>query len=334
MENLKVKLVIDRVSAIKAGKTTYGEVTLTLTDADLASLTGKQRESLASLHLQGDALKFPQWHLDSVTIQYPPLTDASLDSLVIWLEAMEAERARIERKRAEQVEKNLVEWLATPDEDLISVQYDTAEVKKPYWSDRYGKDYESDPRYQERMPRLQGLRDAKRAEMEVARAEAKRQRDLAAQERDAKEKLRADQLAAWVRDQMPESLERFAAGLMKEDEILDSAREAMFSELSGYPRYERMDDDVVRSALAHQVDEDPDYLKVDYLTRDPEFLTQDEFDRAKELGTKVPGAEWKVKEHVGYFARHGRADDPELVRRSVLVTVQWGAIKLSREYAL
>lgn len=102
MKQITVTIHVDPATAVRAGKSTVGDVALVLRDSDLESLTADQRETLAR-HVAGE--RCPSGVTDWAHPLYadaPPVAEATVAALTMLLDAR---KARIEQQLAETAEE-------------------------------------------------------------------------------------------------------------------------------------------------------------------------------------------------------------------------------------
>jgi hypothetical protein len=132
--------------------------------------------------------------------------------------------------------------------------------------------------------------------------------------------------------------ERFAAGLLPEDEMLGLVRFELFKPFASFRRWEKLEHQDLRHERGILC---PTYGVV-YETREPSVLTHDEWSIFKKITTAMraanigPLSEHDVTasaslvEHVGHCNTCGA----EAFGRSVNIRIEWAGRPLSREYTL
>ena len=132
--------------------------------------------------------------------------------------------------------------------------------------------------------------------------------------------------------------ERFAAGLLPEDELLSLARFELFKPFMTFRRWVKLEHGDVR----HDGDRMCPPQSVEYTTHEPAVLTHDEWATFKKITSEVSRANSE------YLAEHGVAAIASLVEhvgrcincgaeafgRSVNIRIEWAGRPLSREYTL
>jgi hypothetical protein len=233
------------------------------------------------------------------------------------LAAVGAARERAEAAKREQVEADIVSYLAAP----LDVWLEEGDNK---WRvDNYR------PRLN--LPRplseLIALDPRLAVRADEAKAEAER-RNVA---RAAEAELRESRRTSWIEIHAPEFVPRWSEGLLPEKELLARVRDVVFAGLADWPRYVR----IVDSDLWH--DEHCMQAVPIYSTEDADELTADEYTALDTFRVQAPpGATVEAREHVGYCAgcNGDKRNDHDVVRRSVRVTVDWHGTSVSREYGL
>lgn len=367
--SLCVIIMVDRASAILAGKSTYGRVE---TMVDPAQLAPEQRAALAAFPLHicyAAALDLTRLHTDKSgrTMAYEPLTltvsppdltyptlaeatpEAVLEVLAAQAEAIRQEgayqaalKAAVEQReterRAEAVrvwEERQRAWMAVPDAGLLGpAERGDTTLCTPV--PPFG--LKDDGYLSEVQARVEALTVEFRARCEArqARREAKR-----AAEKEA-EARRAAQIAALPGPVCSaEQQRRHAAGRLPESEILDAFRALLFKPLDPFPRFARITRDEVYAAsepdaLGFLGDEPP---KVDYdasTFKEPctaeEFATYEAIQEAARTMAVGDDGEATVtlREHCGGLRE---ATDYAVFRKAVHVEARVGEVVLSREYA-
>ena len=170
---------------------------------------------------------------------------------------------------------------------------------------------------------------ARRVQRDKAEKEAASLREQDAQRR---------QITDWVAQHGTANQQRrYTAGLLPKDEVVAGMRDQAFAPLSTLVRYERMKQSEVRAHVASHGYEIRDDADVEFDAEDCETATADEFDLMKSIRGMAPGAELRLRNHVGQMARavaDDEVDEPRLQRKSLLVTLKVGAFSFSREYAV
>ena len=120
MKQLCVTIYVTPAAAVRAGKTQVGDITMTLSDEDVAALSPEQRDALAR-HVEHEYGWSLALHADA-----PPVGEASLDSLRVLLDARIARQAREAEAKArslaedEQKAKEVIEtWKNKPIEEFL-----------------------------------------------------------------------------------------------------------------------------------------------------------------------------------------------------------------------
>jgi len=148
------------------------------------------------------------------------------------------------------------------------------------------------------------------------------------------EEAKAKTARAQIRDVLgaksSDALERFDAGVLPEDELAEIVSEHVFAPLSGFRGY----DEITEQEVAHECECDVDDVR--FSTTDyggP--LEADEWATLKAIRAAAPhGAKVVVREHVGYQHGHDESDDPEVRRKSIRVTAEFGGRAWKRDFDL
>src|SRR3972149_839142 len=162
MQQTKIKIHVSQKSAIAAGRTSYGDQVVTLSDADVAALTPEEREEI--LHLMTGS------HRDNEqTVRLSEIVTDN-DGLAGVREALQSLRAKRLEEEAEKARKHrelISAILAAPDEELIDGNGDVREL----YSSTYASIPWSDPALAIRRAAIEGTISARKAEL---RAQAER----------------------------------------------------------------------------------------------------------------------------------------------------------------
>lgn len=141
------------------------------------------------------------------------------------------------------------------------------------------------------------------------------------------------QIKSWIADHGTESQrERFAEGVLPEDEIKQALRDVAFSRLAELPRYERITKKEIYAACQNFDTHYGEDGSCEFAAWDAEELTERQFDTLKRIRELAPKeATVTARCHAG-----GLEEDEEwLIRRNTaLVTIQLCGYELSREYSL
>ena len=286
------------------------------------------------------------------TKPYPILTDVGADSVkqaiaarVECLKIDAANEAGREAKRKADIEKDIAEVIkngTNPKEWMedgawgFKVKdrvYPMGVIPSDLWQSRI-YDHPAITEARKQAEQLCAERNEEKRLAKEARQAAEAQ---AAKEKEESGQRRATQIAEWVKANCSESDQRrFSKNLMPESEILNQIRDQVFAPAANMARYIPLK----RSDLVDSiVDEDNSpYYGIDDLhfkvsTRTPGECTPETFARMETLEQLMPGATVELIEHVGYFEEKSEPDDPEVCSLGIKVTVQFGELKLSREYS-
>lgn len=357
--SLPVVITVDRASAIRAGRSEFGNITALI---DPATLGQAERNTLAEcdmfkgrsntdagLDLTSNIMPFVHKFTNATGLtgpDYPKLAEVTPEAVLQVL------RAFAERKRARQAEKEVLaqlleklwqeeqdKWMAQPDDALIVRERYALNVKEPvrYLSVLDFRCNAGDmPLRPEVAARLETLKAEvkRRQETESAAAkvaaEAKAEAERLQQER--KEALRAKMVESYC---SPEQQRRFAAGLLPEKEIGDTVREHVFGSLSNFRRYHRISKEEVWEVCGVETicGSEPE---VEFNANDATTATTEEFATFEAIKTAAAESipfetECKLRLHLGGLESE---DTWSIKRKSVLVTVTMPeAGTFSREYA-
>jgi hypothetical protein len=357
-----VAIRLDRAAAILAGSTTYGDIKIPLTDAELLELSVPERALIAE-RVVNDVADLTSLSIigkdgskSHTNAPYPVLITADLAAVrtvLATLQNVTAERREAEAAQQADRQKRWAEaqrdWLAQPD---------TALVERPHtyemiWQAR-GPDglfITSDGPYQPSAWRGGGgfgglpataeviaraARLYQLAQQRTAESQAHRQRQLeAAQAAEEAASLReAEALHQALQTSGSDGQRKRAErGLLPRDELLTLYRDQLFAPLESFARFERI-------KRAEVVEADPDrgeYAEAgDYQfdANDATDATDDEFATLSAIETVVKerlpaGAVCTLRLHSAGFTA---ADDWAVQRKSVLVSLD-APVKVSREYA-
>jgi hypothetical protein len=124
MQQTKIKISVSKKSAIAAGRTSYGDQVVTLSDADVAALTTEEREEILELE--------PGCKRDGEDGVGLTQTITDNDGLAGVREALQFRRAkRLEEaaKKTREYQEMIAAILAAPDDDLLDNQGTTLAVR-------------------------------------------------------------------------------------------------------------------------------------------------------------------------------------------------------------
>lgn len=343
------KISIDVAAAIRAGYDVFGEQVV---EVELAALSSEQRETLAT-HAQcvwdGQVAIFTTLQGmsgsgdDQSAIVYPVLAEATQDAVRKVLDAQRvvdqqvAEKARKARE-AWAVAQRM--WLATPDDRLILCErqgsiYVSCHVRGP--ERPFGLASDDATCLPEVVSRLDALKaEANRRQVQMLTELQAREREKGEDEkrkRDAQCKHIDHIVAQYCND---EQQARHAAGLLWESEAISAYREAIFSPLRKFALYTTIT--YAEVAAADPRDDGDESEEERSITWGNEVVTgasAQEFARLKEI-------ERIAKECIpfavtcrlcGHTAGWEGEEESAVSARGILVTVDDGTLRLSREYA-
>jgi len=338
MEKTKIKINVDQATAIRMGKSEYGEFTIEINPGEL---TPAQRETLAACDYDSGRIPRPQhyrYHLPSVG-------EATLETAKILLDALAAEKIRIAEKEKTEREEKIKKALSLPMDAFWMF---------PSWpavKDRYHfRDYEiagvkEDPRIIDLVTKVKAKIAELNAERDINEAgynKEKAARDKAdAEEKAEKERLKAEkeagkqrQIAAWVAAHGTDNQKKRAAlNLLPREEVVDAMRAAAFAPLDEFPRYEKLTPQDV-PCWCSEYDDDAPHAK--FSTEDAETATADQFDLLERIQTLLPAAQVTLRVHRGWCTECETPDDEDgnVERYSIRVAITVGAFNFTREYAV
>jgi hypothetical protein len=150
-------------------------------------------------------------------------------------------------------------------------------------------------------------------------------------EKEQKEQRRIHQLADWVGTHGTMSQKkRLIANLLPQDEILADMRKYAFSSLDAVGRYDRITKAEVLEEVGGEYDTEDD---VDFSVEPATSATDEEFEALEKIGELIravyPEVQVELLEHRGYTER----SDQILIRKAVKVTIPFGDLEFTREYA-
>jgi hypothetical protein len=334
---ITITVEVDKAAAVRAGVDEAGTYELPVQPSQLSD---GAREFLA------DWLSGRRTLYVSVPVLPTP------DSIHAWLEANGQALAAKRKAEMDRQEKNILEALEMPDSAWIGTETSFLEDGMRHYEPSvrangpegvYLTEPErKDPRIAMRMKaiaegelfrRMHAEWEAKHAAYLKRQAEAKVQAERRAaeitEEQRRSEARRADQLATWLATKAPEAMrKRHARALLPEQDLISAIRDEVFAPLADLPRFPRLTDEEVRRNLNAE-----EYDEVSYVTRDAQSASDEDIDLMEHIERVIPGAKCELREHVGFLKSRDDADDPEVCRKGILVTVKVGELTLSREYA-
>lgn len=218
-EVLYVRIVIDRDSAIRAGRAEYGP---TYVEVDPSSLSPDQREELIRCpvfrtELDSGYISYADpykasdpWNNQDLTL--PPVPDASMASLATLLDARPAALAAYEEAFRAHVVDCIEKALSVPLEE-----WPHDRVPGLYGAYRVRKAVEADPRITERLEAAKA-----RYEEQMRREKAEREARIAAEE--AAKQAAAAEKRAWIEAHGSQRLKRLLAEGIEHDAIYRDER--------------------------------------------------------------------------------------------------------------
>lgn len=148
----------------------------------------------------------------------------------------------------------------------------------------------------------------------------------------AKEAAKEAAYAALVAEHgSPDQLERLEAGVLPEPELTELVERVVFAPLDSCAEY----DEISEQEVAQECECALDAVRFSSRNADAPKLTAEQFSRFKAIRAASPAdATISVREHIGYAKHMSGADDPEVSRLGVRVTIEFAGSRHSREYAI
>lgn len=338
---MKAKIWVDKDAAVIAGVNNYGWY---FVEFDPAEFTPEQREELIKSKQDDNAYLINRGVYDSygssVDIMKTAIADFETMKKMLDLRiSIKAERKikwdmkakeKDERDRMEGVEY-LKGWMSIPLGERVIHKRGTYspmlyEVKLD--SPTYNKYHQEVPGITEALELAEAECTRKNAEskkqFEQAEREAiERKEREAAAKRQKKQDVEA-QIAKWVEDYGTLSqVERLAAKLLHQQEIIDAIRNQAYRKLDELPQYVKMKPKDVCAC-------EYGTCNVTFDVIEKSWATEEEFSLMSKIKNLLPGAELELREH------YGHADECEntATRIGIMVRLTVGALSFSREYAI
>lgn len=302
MKQLTVTLFVDPACATRAGRSSVGEHTLTLTDADLATLTDDQRDTLAR-HVAGERCRNAIDWGRALTSEAPPIAEATVTVLAALLDVR---RATITEQLARDAEKRAAEesaWQATLENVLAAAR--TAPILKLRNTSLYGV-YRNEhgswsynaPRANEPAAQAVG-REQELIEATAAEAAAKQAADAEVEARtQARVAAETAQCEEILIETAPEMVEVWRAGRADPKAVRRVMARYLRTMVGQPPRLGRLTD-ATRDTMYHDADKRP-------LTPEEFATLRDLEKRATDLRDLVPT---KVTTVVAYSYRPALEDE-------------------------
>lgn len=328
MSSINLTITVTAAQAAAAGIDTHGDISVSVQPSALSE--GARHVLAALLRRQGG----DRYTHNPATLPPPAAPDA--ENVRAWLESCAAEitarQAASAAAAARELARNIQDvrvWAARPDDEIMECRAignhpATWSVRSPYDPPAEMADVireriaAAGPRLAERNAELEATRAATTAAAALREAEQR----AADQRRDA-------QIAAWLSDEAPDAMRKRAArGLLPEADIVAAMRDAAYAPLADLPRFVRLTEADVRREL----DAD-DYAEIEFATRGAESAHDEDIALMERIEAALPGCTCELIEHVGYLDGAAGADDPEMVRYSVRVSLTVGELQFTREYA-
>lgn len=344
MKNLKIRVLIDRNAAIRAGSAQYGECVYTPSNEELSLLTDQEREELTQLSsvTVGDQEVLNLFTLREAWENYDQVyatagTWTEIRRILgvfrarrIEIRAQNAAKKELERLRKEEKRRETERKVAEAVERIFANPKDVVlqTLSRRGHIDTFSSAYtvlEIDTVSYEAHPEYKRVVEVFDAALAVVKAEVQAEKERKAQEEKAQEEARQAAIRTFlVTHASSEEVEIFDRGLLGETRIKDLARAQLFDGIQ-QARYER----IVDSDIEHE-DECSGY-SVSYDTTSEFEMTLGQYRALKRIEATAPeGSTVEVRQHVAECdGCSGRVE-----RLGALVTVTWNGYKLSREYAL
>lgn len=332
---MKIFMKIDKVAALMAGKDRHGCV---MVEVSAAELTPEERDTLSRFTSGRDDHQKADFYLDSLGAPYHTLAkaydEATPDTVRQLLAAIRevdakiaAEKAEEAKKAAEKAEAEVQEYLKKSPEDLIYHDWKQWKLKRSGYYGGVEKDERMAHLLSEanRLIALRNEEDA-RQKAEEARLQREQEEREEREEREREVRIKA-QVAAWVEQHGTRSQkDRHREGYLPLGEVKDAMRNAAFTPLDDFPRYEKLHAvDVCECGYGGE-----DHCKVTFAAEDSDELTETEYENVRAIRHRLPEAKVQPRIHVGT----GSGCNNTVTRKSALVTVKVGEFDFSREYAI
>lgn len=331
MKKIKCTVRVDKTAAIMAGRAEYGEREI---EIDPAKLNEEERKILA------DASE--KYYLDYVGVGYSPNdcpiapklsgaeTDEEIAHIVLawraevmsWLEKDSAKK-EIEKKEREEKEKiekqqkidDMVQrYIEAPVNALVE---DTIAAVGATWGWQT-ENMLADPRTRKK----QELVEQEKSRLKI---EKQKQHEAEKIEEENKKQRRNEQIKNWVETHGTQNQqERYAAGLLPEDEAINGLRDLAFAPLGKLPKYQKIDADCLR----HH--DECEFGDVKFDIYDSAEASETQWETIKSIRAALPTATVTLREHCA------KCDEcfSELYRYSLKIEITDGEFNFSREYAI
>lgn len=186
---MKVRLLVDKVAALKAGLDEYGTVVV---EVPAHSLSPKHRELLAEFEFCGVRDNPPaDFYLDGRE-ETPVLESASPEKVPFVLDAILAHREAKKKREEEYYENEVKEWLVRPIRDFLLDWY-PFKVKEGSAYDVF-----KDPRLASKLEEAKALAATLKAEHEKEKENTRREEAEKESREKAEEKAKLNQLREWA----------------------------------------------------------------------------------------------------------------------------------------
>jgi hypothetical protein len=179
------------------------------------------------------------------------------------------------------------------------------------------------------------LRQQMRKSREDLQEEAQAKERAEADSIQEVERLKAQQIAAWVTVYGNDNQKaRHGESLLPELEILSAMEAQAFEPLEKFRRYEP----ITATELAAVANDEGRWELVGeaitHIIFDAESVTAEEFDLIRLIKTIVPAASTKIVEHLAYYKKAGDQDDPEVRRNCIRVVIRVEQFVFTRDYSV
>lgn len=333
---------VDAATAVKAGKTQSGIIPVTITEEFLLGLTMEERETISAYVRSGPSPWTVQDYecINGTSPSMPTVPDPSHESLLVLIRARlaerqkrEAEEAEKKRRYADAVERANRLVLEDPTAAVYPIRSDVG-----CWGD--GETHSVDIgglHVQFADLSAEAQRVARefaatvKAELATRQAEAKRRAAAEEAQRKLDSARFTEACAALVREfGTDDQRGRLDDDLLPDEELLKIVRDHVFTDLTTFPRYEKL----TSKDVEHEFD--GEYLdecggEVDFSAGTVESLVAETWRNLKAIQAAAPeGATVTPRYHAAMCDRCGA----ETERFSALVSVEWHGRQFSREYAI
>lgn len=344
---MKLTINVDQLACLRAGVDAPSSTVVL--EMDPATLTQPERDLLARRLLDGH--RVTAWEICPPTVEGLRATLGAI--LHRDAKQAEAEKAAREGRIGEALAAPLADWIECGSGGpgyYVSQQDDPGSYRvgssgyflgrpaiRKYPAGAYLDDLSlTDSRIIERraqagrewLPLSISEWDRHMAEYAVFCAQAERKAQERKLEAAAKAQRREEQIATWLATDASEGMrKRHERGLLPEEDILAVMADGVFGPLEELGRYVPITASEVRDDLEAEEDD-----KVTIFQSDAESATDDDVAMMERIEAALPGCSVKLVRHIGYLNDMDDADDPEVVRHAIHVTVTDGELTFKRRY--